>query len=174
MVWVSLNLLPDFKSEYPTWTQLEASHAEYFSNPLSQLQRNLDYSDSAKERDYTKCILLSLLPEWNSVLPCRVQYLCPQNYGVMLIDLLLFICIPSKSWIFVLEHLHWERPSVTLSLTCHGEQLTQTKGLVESCGADSRPARSTGNEIPGLSWKNVTEEFKICLLSCGVKGAKED
>lgn len=50
VVWLT-NLLTIFKSEAPTWAQPEVSHMEYFSNLLLQLQNNLDYADSAKERD---------------------------------------------------------------------------------------------------------------------------
>lgn len=62
MVWLT-NLLTIFKSGVPTCTQLEVSCMEYFSDLLLELQNNLDYSDSEKERDYTKCILLSIFPE---------------------------------------------------------------------------------------------------------------
>lgn len=43
VVWLNLNILPDFTSKEPTLTQLEVSCAEYFSN-LSRLWNNLDYS----------------------------------------------------------------------------------------------------------------------------------
>lgn len=53
----------NFKPEVPTRAQLEVSCMEYFSNLLLELQNNLDYTDSAKERDDTKCISLSVFPE---------------------------------------------------------------------------------------------------------------
>lgn len=49
----------------------------------------------------------------------------------------------TKSQIFVLGCLHvetWERPSVTLTFTCHGEQPRHTKALVESSGCDGQRA----------------------------------
>lgn len=111
-------------------------------------------TDSAREKDYTKRSF--------AVYPSRMKF-CPSLQTAVLVSQnwqcntiwpspLPFARLLSPESSYLCAET-WERPCVTLAFTGHGEQLTQTKGLVESSGQGIQPACSTGNEIAGLSWK---------------------
>lgn len=163
MVWLT-NPLRIFKSEAPTWAQLEVSCVECSSNLLLQLQNNLDYTDSAKERDYKKCGFFVSLPRVKFHPSCST--FVPNILLMILSFSLAHQVLSLRSWMLACWNLGETFCNLNLYLPWRAASTYQSTGGEFGMRWPTRP-RCTGSEIPGLGWKNLTQELQIHVVSWG-------